>query len=599
MRITPKGMNKLTIPKLELLALLLGCRLAKTLKGLIEPREIVMWTDSKVTLAWVASPDAKDNKNVFIFNRVAEIIFLHQVCDFSLSYVPSKQNTADVLSRGATTQQLLQNPLWQNGPEFLRIAGEPVPYKEDDPTNERTVVAAMQEMKEEIRPAPPGEIWKILQREKCWSPGLRSIARQIVRQCPECVLTFQPMLRQPPPTPLPKERINLMKPFTAVGLDHTAAIQTEMRPGYILIVTCMASRPVYLDFCPSLEAEEFVLALRRFCATHSAPSFITSDNHQTFKTASNLLQGLYEEDEVHQFLRKTGIEWHFQTPSAPWKGGFFERLIGVTKRTLQIALGKKYLPDAHVLTLVKEAEAVVNNRPLMYSGDKCEDEVLTPSHLVRGNMINLMAPILPDDHLNATFTSKRLCDRYLKLTDTLKAFQERWRKEYLSALRARYDCRSGEPSKLHPGDIVLVKQDNQKRATWPLGRAVETCPDDDGVVRSAKVLFEDVESLRSVSHLVPLEIAPSDDDDGVGENDGDVATSGDNQEMVQAATSRQPATEVLGGDENSDTNTVRESSGSAIESETSGGQRRSARPLRKAAAKQRNLMKQLIHSESI
>ncbi|XP_068237899.1 uncharacterized protein [Palaemon carinicauda] len=444
-------------------------------------------------------------------------------------------------------------------------------------------------------------------RQKCWSPGLRSIARQIVRQCPECVLAFQPLLRQPPPLPLPKERISLTKPFTAVGVDHTAAIQTETRPGDILIVTCMASRAVYLDFCPSLEAEEFVLALRRFCATHGAPSFITSDNHQTFKTASKLLQGLYEGDEVQQFLRKTGIEWSFQTPRAPWKGGFFERLIGVTKRTLQIALGKKYLPDAHVLTLVKEAEAVVNNRPLMYSGDKCEDEVLTPSHLVRGNIMNLMAPILPDDDLSATFTSRRLRDRYLKLTHS--------------------ESLPGEvEERLYPGDIVLVKQDNKKRAAWPLGRVVETYPEDDGVVLLAKVLFEDVESLRAVSHLVPLEIAPSDDDDGAGEDDGDgdvedegansllaglpgnVVTSGDNQEIVQATTSRQQATEVLGrdedsrgndGNESSDAKTVSESSESAVKSETSGRQGRSARPLRKAAAKQRELMKRLVENEDI
>ncbi|XP_068242281.1 uncharacterized protein [Palaemon carinicauda] len=311
-----RGMNKLTIPKLELLALLLGCRLAKTLKGLIEPREIVMWTDSKVTLACVASPDAKDNKNVFISNRVAEIIFLHRVCDFSPSYVPSKQNPADVLSRGATTQQLLQNPLWQNDPEFLRTAGEPVPYKEDDPTNERTVVAAVQEMREEIRSAPPGEIWEILQKE-LESQFLR-VTRLLMRftklkrhpfkmlvagptfhcqaNCTE-VSRMRASLPAPvetatTPPPIPKERINLTKPFTAVGVDHRAAIQTETRPDYILIVTCMASRAVYLDFCPSLEVEEFVLALRRFCATHGAPSFITSDNHQTFKTISNLLQGL-------------------------------------------------------------------------------------------------------------------------------------------------------------------------------------------------------------------------------------------------------------------------------------------------------------------
>ncbi|XP_068233391.1 uncharacterized protein [Palaemon carinicauda] len=165
MRITPRGMNKLTIPKLELLALLLSCRLARTLKELIEPQEIVMWTDSKVTLAWVASPDAKDHKNIFISNREAEIVFLHQVCRFSLNHVPSKENPADVLSRGATTQQLLNNPLWQNGPDFLRTTGEPAPYEEDDPTHENTIVAAVQEMREKIRPVPPGEIWEILQRE--------------------------------------------------------------------------------------------------------------------------------------------------------------------------------------------------------------------------------------------------------------------------------------------------------------------------------------------------------------------------------------------------------------------------------------------------
>ncbi|XP_066969995.1 uncharacterized protein [Macrobrachium rosenbergii] len=104
MRVTLKGMLKITIPKLELLALLLGCRLVKTIKGLIEPQEISIWSDSKVALAWVASPDAKDNKNIFISNRVAKVVFLRQICDFSVKYVPSKQNPADVLSRGATIQ---------------------------------------------------------------------------------------------------------------------------------------------------------------------------------------------------------------------------------------------------------------------------------------------------------------------------------------------------------------------------------------------------------------------------------------------------------------------------------------------------------------
>ncbi|XP_068229497.1 uncharacterized protein [Palaemon carinicauda] len=259
------------------------------------------------------------------------------------------------------------------------------------------------------------------------------------------------------------------------------------------------------QFLPLLEAEEFVLALRRFCATHGAPQFITSDNHQTFKTASHLLQGLYEEDEVQQFLRRMGIKGRFQMPRAPWK-------------------------------------------------------------------------------------------------DSLKAFRERWRREYLSALRARHDCWSGEPSKLHPGDVMLVKQENKKRATWPLGHVVETYLDDDGVVRSAKVLFEGVESLRAVSHLVPLEIAPSEDD--VVEHDDDdgqegaysstagmlgiVETSGDNQEMAPATTTQQLATGTFDNDANGENNAVSERSESETESKQTDAQGRSARPLRRAATKHEN-----------
>ncbi|XP_064091630.1 uncharacterized protein LOC135205195 [Macrobrachium nipponense] len=233
-----------------------------------------------------------------------------------------------------------------------------------------------------------------------------------------------------------------------MGPSHT----TE-GAGHILLITCMTTRAIYLEFCGNLEAVTFILALQRFSATHGTPSLSVSDNHQTFRSANHFLQGLYEEDNVQEFLQ-TGIQWHFQMPQAPWKGGFFERLIRIAKRMLEVAFQKKSFPEEHVRTLVKEAKGVVNNRPLMYTGDG-------------------------------------------------------------------HDSRPRKRTDLRPGDIVLVKIEQCKRAVWPLGKIMEVYPDDDGVIRSAKVLYNGTETLRAISHLVPLEITFTEDDDQEEDNDED------------------------------------------------------------------------------
>ena len=70
------------------------------------------WSDSTVTLHWL-----KDNGDykVFICNRVAKI----KEKDFiNWKYVPTKQNPADLGSRGCDIGKLEQN--WWEGPVWLR-----------------------------------------------------------------------------------------------------------------------------------------------------------------------------------------------------------------------------------------------------------------------------------------------------------------------------------------------------------------------------------------------------------------------------------------------------------------------------------------------
>ena len=52
---------------------------------------------------------------------------------------------------------------------------------------------------------------------------------------------------------------------------------------------------------------------------------------------------------------------------APWMGGFYERLIDLTKRSLRKT--NKRLSQRQLVTILAEVEAVINSRPLVYIDD--------------------------------------------------------------------------------------------------------------------------------------------------------------------------------------------------------------------------------------
>ena len=63
--------------------------------------------------------------------------------------------------------------------------------------------------------------------------------------------------------------------------------------------------------------------------------------------------------------------------------GFYERLVGVVKRSLRKAIGKVCLTNEQLLTFIKEAEAVSNSRPLVYVDEDINSKfTLTSSHFL-------------------------------------------------------------------------------------------------------------------------------------------------------------------------------------------------------------------------
>ena len=65
-------------------------------------------------------------------------------------------------------------------------------------------------------------------------------------------------------------------------------------------------------------------------------------------------------------------------------GGFYERLVGLVKKALRETLGRKLLTLIKMQTLLKEVEAVLNSRPLVYVGEDLNLSVtLTPFSVIK------------------------------------------------------------------------------------------------------------------------------------------------------------------------------------------------------------------------
>lgn len=84
---------------------------------------------------------------------------------------------------------------------------------------------------------------------------------------------------------------------------------------------------------------------------------IISDNASQLKRASETLDKpwgqILTHDDVTFYIVNEGITWKYIVEFAPWMGGFYERLVGLVKRTLRKAIGRSSLANEQLLTVLK------------------------------------------------------------------------------------------------------------------------------------------------------------------------------------------------------------------------------------------------------
>ena len=162
----------------------------------------------------------------------------------------------------------------------------------------------------------------------------------------------------PVSAPLQTWRVNQAPPFTYTGVDYTGEILIRGQNGsekvYVCLFTCAVTRAVHLELVHDLSAREFILAFRRFVGRRSLPMKIFSDNAKCFIAAGNELKHIFNDRDVMDYLTNHNVQWSFIPKRAPCHGGMWERLVGLVKSTMRKVLGKSFIGETELATLLSK-----------------------------------------------------------------------------------------------------------------------------------------------------------------------------------------------------------------------------------------------------
>ena len=248
---------------------------------------------------------------------------------------------------------------------------------------------------------------------------------------------------------------------------------------WTLLFTCATSRAVHLELVRSQSTEDVKRALRRFFALRSTPELIYSDNARTFHA-------------LLSHIPRT-VTWRFIPEAAPWWGGFWERMVGITKKSLKVTLHQCHLSFDELAVTLYELAFYLNLRPLTSS----DDEPLTPAHLLFG--VTSIRGVVAHSGFHTDCVDRAWRHRR-RVGDNLI---RRWTKEYVASLRSWTVSPRGRPARLPAiGDVVLVHGEGP-RSRWPLARVESLITGPDGNSRAAVIIMRGEKDAPTYQQTLP------------------------------------------------------------------------------------------------
>ena len=202
------------------------------------------------------------------------------------------------------------------------------------------------------------------------------------------------------------------------------------------------------------------------------------------------------EEAIADFCTIQGIHWHFIPERAPHFGGLWEAAVRSFKAHLTRVVGNSKLDFEEMVTVLT---ACLNSRPLGTLPHNDDDgiEMLTPGHFLIGRPLQAIP-----DHPNSS-QPLTLLRRWYLCQGLVRHFWERWRNEYIIALRSISKWK--HPSNnFKIGDIVVVKEESLVSSHWSVARVIKTHTGVDGLIRVVTLKTKDGIYKRLITKIALL-----------------------------------------------------------------------------------------------
>ena len=182
---------------------------------------------------------------------------------------------------------------------------------------------------------------------------------------------------------LPEDRLEPSDPFTYSAVDFFGPFYIKERRSekkkWGVLFTCMASRAVHIETANS-----------RFVGRHGPVRQLRSDRGTNFVGARSELEAALAEMNdgkiTAELLKEKcdSVTFKMNPPHASHMGGVWERMIRSVRNVLSALLNAHgdRLDDEQLRTLMVEAEAVVNSRPIAYPAVPDSGAPLSPSQIL-------------------------------------------------------------------------------------------------------------------------------------------------------------------------------------------------------------------------
>ncbi|GFS52442.1 integrase catalytic domain-containing protein [Trichonephila clavipes] len=485
--------KQVSIPRLELCGAHLLSKLFKSVLRTLKyyTFDVFAWTDSKIVLSWLSGHPRQ--WKTFVANRTSEIIEVLPTKHWR--HVPSKENPADIASRGIDPKCLPDCKLWWQGPPWLRLETSSWPKAE----------SSCDEASDEIASQGSSISSSHINTTSLTFSETKTAEQTIIRWVQgfyfqEEIRSIKKQISLPPKSPL-----RSLHPF----IDEHGLVRVGGRLQNSQL-RFNSKHPIILPSQHSIS--ELLIKEQHIAHLHAGPTLLAHVLRQSHWIVGTDGQFAKHRVTLERPFFSCGIDYAGPVLIKCNKGrgtkstkGYIALFVCLATKAVHIEAVGDLTTDSFIAALLRRFSARRGAPRHIYSDNGTNfvgarrklDEIRklwlslptneAISYYLSKSSIDwhFIPPSSPHFGVPEELpSSSNHRDRWELLQNIKRGFWKKWSSEFISSLQPRKKWQDAQPN-LKEDDIVLIKEEGPP-GTWPMARVLQV-PGNDGLVRVATV----------------------------------------------------------------------------------------------------------------